>query len=188
MAHDHDDWGSTFVSPDPEYAYTPAGAGYEHTDANIWVIVKFGLWLLVSALIIHVGVGLMFGLFVEQRQVEGEPQYPLAATTGLRLPAEPRLQRFPEVEGYEFRLQEAAALETYGWVDRNAGTVRIPIEEAMRRVVEQGLPFRAVAQQPEGAAAGAAAGADVAPPAVSMEPDLIPSDSSSGRTMERRRQ
>lgn len=186
MAHDHDSFGPAYVSPDPEYAVTPPGAGYEHTDANIWVIVKFGVWLLVSALIIHVGIGLMFGLFVEQREIDGEPQYPLAATTGLRLPATPRLQRFPEVEGYEFRMQEAAALRSYGWVDRNAGTVHIPIEQAMRMVVEQGLPFRQTAPAPPdagGADVPAAAGAQ-AP----LAPDLVPADSSSGRTMERRRQ
>ncbi len=48
--------GAGFVSPDAEYAVTPPGAGYEHTDANVWIIVKFGLWLVVSAVVIHVGV------------------------------------------------------------------------------------------------------------------------------------
>ena len=30
----------------PEYRVTPPGAGHEHTDANVWLIAKFGLWLL----------------------------------------------------------------------------------------------------------------------------------------------
>jgi hypothetical protein len=174
MAHENEGFGPADVSPDPEYAVTPPGAGYEHTDANIWIIAKFGVWLLVSAVIIHLGMGLMFGWFVEQRQ-SVDVQYPLAVGTELRLPAQPRLQRFPATEAYDFRLQEAAALDGYGWVDRTQGTVRIPISEAMRLVVERGLPSRPAA-------------APEAPGASPMEgPGLIPADSSSGRTMERRR-
>jgi hypothetical protein len=185
MAHDHEGFGPAYVSPDPEYAVTPPGAGYEHTDANIWVIVKFALWLVVSAAIIHVGVGFMFGLFVEQRELAGEAQYPLATGTDLRLPAQPRLQRFPANEAFDFRRQEAAALGGYGWVDRQAGTVQIPIDDAMRLVVERGLPFRqpaaaVPADQPPGAP-----GVSEAPVET---PGLMPSDASSGRTMERRRQ
>jgi hypothetical protein len=179
MAHDHESAGPSYVSPDPEYAVTPPGAGYEHTDTNVWIIAKFGLWLVISAVIIHAGIGLMFGLLVEQRESAAAPQFPLAVGTGLRLPAEPRLQRFPANEAYDFRRQEAAALDSYGWVDRNAGTVRIPISEAMRLVVERGLPSRAPAEAP-----GAAPGSAVPP----EMPGLIPADSSSGRTMERRRQ
>jgi hypothetical protein len=39
-------------------------------------------------------------------------------------------------------------LGTYGWVDKNAGLVRIPIEEAMRIAVERGLPARSRADSP----------------------------------------
>jgi hypothetical protein len=179
MAH-NEGFGGSYVSPDPEYAVTPPGAGYEHTDANVWVIVKFGLWLVISAAIIHVGVVLMFYLFVEQRNDTAVPEFPLAVGSELRLPAEPRLQRFPANEAYEFRLRQGAVLERYGWVDRNAGTVHIPISEAMRLMVERGFPARAA--QPGQAPAEPAAAAESGPP------DLMPADSSSGRTMERRRQ
>ena len=184
---DHE-FGAGFVSPDPEYAVTPPGAGYEHTDAHPWVIAKFGLWLAVSAAIIHVGVVLMFNLFVDQRESASVPQFPLAIDSELRLPAEPRLQRFPANEAFTHRTQEQNALQTYGWVDRNAGTVRIPIEDAMRLTVERGLPSRAAA--PAAAAAGDAAAGDAAaaPAAAAETPGLMPADSSSGRTMERRRQ
>jgi hypothetical protein len=162
------EFGAGFVSPDPEYAVTPPGAGYEHTDAHPWVIAKFGLWLAVSAAIIHVGIVLMFNLFVDQRESASVPQFPLAIDSELRLPAEPRLQRFPANEAYTHRLQDQDALQTYGWVDRNAGPVRIPIEDAMRLTVERGVPSR---QQ------------DPAQP----EAYQIPADSSAGRTLESRR-
>jgi len=33
-------------------------------------------------------------------------------------------------------------LESYAWVDKNAGIVRIPIEEAIRLTLQRGLPTR----------------------------------------------
>src|SRR5688500_11070258 len=154
----------------PEYRVTPPGAGHEHTDANVWLIAKFGLWLLVCASVIHVGMGVMFGLFVEQRE-ETEQPFPLAVGQERRLPAEPRVQQFPENEFYGFRRREEGTLQGYGWIDRDAGRIQIPISEAMRLTVERGLPTR------------------VPQPDVPAEETrgLIPADSSSGRTMERRR-
>ena len=154
----------------PEYRVTPSGAGHEHTDANVWLIAKFGLWLLISAIVIHVGMGVMFGMFVEMRE-ETEQTFPLATGQERRLPAAPRLQQFPENELYEFRQREETTLQQYGWIDREAGRIQIPIAEAMRLTVERGLPARP--SQPE-AAAPATAG-------------QVPADSSSGRTMERRK-
>ena len=42
----------------------------------------------------------------------------------------------------ELRAKQQALLKGYGWVNRDAGVARIPIEEAMRIVVERGLPAR----------------------------------------------
>ena len=70
-------------------------------------------------------------------------EFPLAEGQEPRLPAGPRLQRFPANEIFDFRQRENAELNGYGWMDRNAGTVHIPIAEAMRLTVERGLPSRA---------------------------------------------
>ena len=160
-----------FTGADAQYFETPPGAGYEHTDASVWTIAKFGFWLVVSAVVIHIGLGFAYNLMIEQAMEVSEPRFPLAAGRDQALPASPRLQQFPENEIYEFRLQEDAALHGYGWIDRNAGTVHIPIEDAMRKVLQQGLPSRAV---------------DPAQPAET--PGTFASDSSAGRVMERRRQ
>ena len=154
----------------PEYRETPEGAAHEYTDANVWIIVKFALWLAVSAVIVHLGMYFAYGYSVARREVT-EVEYPLAAGEERRLPAAPRLQPIPLREGFEFRQQENAELHNYGWIDKNAGTVRLPIDEAMKLTVERGLPSR---QPQEG-------------PAVAS-PSLMPADSSSGRTLERRRQ
>ena len=83
-------------TPDDEYAFTPDDSTYEHTDANVWVIAKFGIWLALTAVIVHVGIWVMWGMLKSQAQVTREPQYPLA--TEPRLPPEPRLQQFPANE------------------------------------------------------------------------------------------
>jgi len=155
---------------DPEYRETPKDAAHEYTDANVWIIVKFALWLAVSAIVVHVGMYFAYGYSVERREVT-DVEYPLAVGEERRLPAAPRLQAIPLREGFEFREKENAELHTYGWIDRNAGTVRLPIDEAMKRTVASGLPSR----QPQ----------DGQPAA---SPSLMPADSSSGRTLERRRQ
>ena len=42
----------------------------------------------------------------------------------------------------EFTKHENDVLHTYGWVDRSAGAVRIPIDKAKDLLMERGLPVR----------------------------------------------
>ena len=168
MAHDN---AVGHGSADDEYLETPAGSTYEHTDANVGVIVKFLIWLAVSAVITHVGLGVMYQLFIDRSMVaQAEQPYPLAVGQQPPLPPAPRLQQFPRNDIYQFRLDENALLERYGWMNRDAGIVHIPIEQAMRLTLERGA-LQSRSQEPGQAT-----------------PGLMPSDSSSGRTMERRRQ
>ena len=170
------------ASAEHEYLVTPPGSGHEHTDANVWIIVKFGLWLVISAIVIHVGLGFLFALFVKQSE-ETVVEFPLAGQEH-RLPAAPRLQQFPENEFHEFRGREEAVLHQYGWVNKETGVVRMPIDQAMRLAVERGLPARAAQASAPPQPAGDAA-AENAP---AQLPGLMPADSSAGRTMEKRRQ
>jgi hypothetical protein len=62
--------------------------------------------------------------------------------------AEPRLQADPPRDLREHRRREEALLSTAGWVDREAGVVRIPVERAMELVAERGLPHRASEERP----------------------------------------
>lgn len=168
MAHEHVTGHHT--SPDDEYQETPPGSTYEHTDANIGVIVKFLVWLAISAVLIHLGLGVMYDLLIRQA-TETEHRYPLAVAQEEPLPPSPRLQQFPLNDLYQFRTEEENLLRRYGWLNRDAGIVHIPIEEAMRLTLERGL---LVSAPPQDAGARAAT------------PGLMPADASSGRTMERR--
>jgi hypothetical protein len=158
-------------SADDQYLETPPGSSYEHTDASVGVMVKFAFWLIVSAIIVHVGLGLMYELMIRQSAERVETkQYPMAVNQPPRLPAAPQLQQIPSKELYDFRTKENEELRSYGWVDKDAGTVHIPIDDAMRLILERGLPSR----EPDASAPAAPAG-------------MMPSDSSSGRILERRR-
>ena len=44
-------------SPDDEYAFTPEGAAYEHTDAAVGPVAKFLFWLFVAAVLTHFDFG-----------------------------------------------------------------------------------------------------------------------------------
>jgi hypothetical protein len=61
-----------------------------------------------------------------------------------------------------YRAAEAASLSGYAWIDRNAGTVRIPIDRAKTLLLERGLPARPSAT-PAAPAATAPAPAASAP-------------------------
>ncbi len=116
---------------------------HETTDVNIRAILGFGLGLLVVGVAIHVAVWLLFMFFSARDTARVALQYPLAAGQEARLPPEPRLQTNPRQDLRNFHAEEDAVLGSYGWVDRNAGVVRIPIDDAMRITVERGLPARA---------------------------------------------
>jgi hypothetical protein len=66
----------------------------------------------------------------------------LATSQEPRLPPEPRLQTNPRGDLADLRGGEEQTLKSYGWVDKSAGVVRIPIDEAMKIVVQKGLPAR----------------------------------------------
>lgn len=56
------------------------------------------------------------------------------------VPPGPRLQTNAPGDLARFRADEQKRLDGYSWIDRETGRVRIPIREAMERLVETGLP------------------------------------------------
>jgi len=56
------------ASAEDEYLFQPEAAGHEHSDASVWIIVKFGLWLAISAIVVSGGMYLLFALFVTQSE------------------------------------------------------------------------------------------------------------------------
>jgi hypothetical protein len=130
-------------SAKPQGRQSPSAQGYEKRDANAkWVLSIIGSLLLVG-LIMHL---CMAGVL---ERLNKKP-FPTDTWTGARrvprTTAEtksfPRLQLAPPEELKKFRAREDAELNTYGWIDRTAGVVRIPVARAIELVLERGLPVR----------------------------------------------
>ena len=107
-------------------------------------ILKVGVVLTVVTVASYVIVLGVFWLFDRQATAnEPAPVYPMAVGLGDRLPPEPRLQTDPKQELRTLREHQHQTLEGFEWVDKNAGVVRLPIEQAMKMTLERGLPARA---------------------------------------------
>ena len=111
-------------------------------EVNIRAILAFGAGLIVSAVAIHLMVWLLFQYFSGREAARLAPVYPLAIGEANRQPPEPRLQTNPREDLRALRAHEDELLNNYSWVDKPAGIVRIPIDEAMKITAQQGLPAR----------------------------------------------
>ena len=104
---------------------------HEESDVILRPVVIAGIGLLVIVLVAALA---MFGLFHVMEREEARlspPANPLAAAEGPRLPPEPRLQSHPLKDLDELHKAENNLLTTYAWVNKSAGTVRIPIDRAI---------------------------------------------------------
>jgi hypothetical protein len=123
---------------------TSREAGHETSDANVRGVWFTGLGLALCTILIMGLVVLMFDLLLHRHEALDEAEAsqnvstPIAASVAA-FPG-PRLQVAPEVDLAAFRAREEAELDNYGWIDRKAGVVRLPIERAMDLIVERGLP------------------------------------------------
>ncbi len=111
------------------------GAGHESSDLAPRTIALFGLGLAVVVVASLILTAWLFDIFAARRATEDVPASPLAR---VEPPAGPLLQVDAPSDLARLRAEEEATLSTYGWVDRGKGIVRIPIQQAMRRLVEQG--------------------------------------------------
>jgi hypothetical protein len=115
---------------------------HETSDINLRGVLGFGLGLFVVAVVVHLAIWGVYGFFDAREGRHVEAEFPLAATQAARTPPEPRLQVNPRQDLRDLRDHEDQILGSYGWVDKNAGAVRIPIDEAIRLTLERGLPAR----------------------------------------------
>jgi hypothetical protein len=139
-----------------------AEVGYEQRDLSAKGIFAFLIGLAVATVVFTF---MLKGLYVILDRYEQEHQTPpgplvvdvpkdtrhVPADARMKFP-EPRLEVDERTQLNDFLTQQDDQLSTYGYVDRQAGVVRIPIEQAMKMVVQKGLPVL-----PAGAAVPASA-------------------------------
>ena len=115
----------------------PSGRGF----------VYFLMGFVAFAAVVHVTLWWLYGAL----RPAPLPISPLADRAPL--PPEPRLQGtvvHPTLDVQDMsalRRAEDEKLNGYGWANRQAGVVRIPIENAIRLTLERGLPKPAPATQ-----------------------------------------
>ncbi len=155
-------------------------AGHEIGEINPGSIYKFLMWL--GALMVFTYF-LIYGILkMNDARVEKEDKIVthMTQTKSEELPPLPRLQlapgsaEHPLDEGIAYRDSVTNMLESYGYVNKAAGIVHIPIELAKDLLLKKGLPVRAASST------------------IANNEDegriMIPSFSSSGRVLERRDQ
>lgn len=148
---------------DLEYGPTPAGAQYEHTDIDPGIGYKFALWLALAMVLSFGIVYSAFWFFERQERAANTAteRFPLAKDYTRPTPT-PALQTQPFKDIYLLREEEAKRLQSYGWVDKDGGVARIPIDRAMEIMIQRGFPTR---------------------PEPSDALNVVTQDSSSGRTV-----
>lgn len=171
---------SIHETPDVSYITNPDVA-HEHSDVAVRPLLQFVIGLTIFTAAVALAMYVMF-LFLQRREQAAELRpSPLQREGQDRLPPEPRLQLAPgfevrtedgrrvpldydteapverspqpQSEYWQVREEWRRKLHGYGWVDQNAGTVRVPVEEAMRRYAErqkgrQGAPSPAPSPAP----------------------------------------
>ncbi len=118
--------------------------GYETRDTSIRNVVIFGVGLLAVIVAVLFFMNRMFG-FLSSHEDSGPPPSPLALER--EIPPAPRLQVDGAADQKHFRSDEEKVLARYGWVNRQEGIVRIPIERAIDLLAEKGLPARSQSQE-----------------------------------------
>jgi hypothetical protein len=102
---------------------------HEERDVRLRPLIISGIGLAILAGTALLAMVWLFD-YLAGRQVP-QADYPALRLEGERPPPEPRLQVAPQRDIGVMRAEEQAILQSYGWVDRQAGIVRIPIAHAI---------------------------------------------------------
>jgi hypothetical protein len=119
------------------HAEHPGGRHEEH-DVQVRPIVIFGLGLIILTTVVLLLMDWMFDYLAAYHARLDVPRSPLSISR--EPPPGPRLEVSPDQTLRELRTEEEAVLHSYGWVDRDAGIVRLPIDRAITLLTERGLP------------------------------------------------
>jgi hypothetical protein len=122
---------------------------YEKSDASPRGLLYFAL--IMAAILAATALSLI-GLFKYFQKAENPGSYIAAPFAGAQpLPPPPRIQPDPGADMQGYRQSQQDLLNTYGWIDRQNGVVRMPIDRAMELLLERGLPTRSTSTPENGA-------------------------------------
>ena len=154
----HKNNGKLHVTETPDVSHIRnLDVTHEASDVSVGGILKFVVGLTIFAVVVHVLMWGMFRLLKAQEEKEPSPG-PMAMTEQERLPPDPRLQSAtgfgiklengewvnlelsqPEAE---YRVLRAQWDRILSGKDESGMAVGMPIEQAMEKVLESGVPLR----------------------------------------------
>lgn len=126
------------------------GDGVNYRGIVWFVVILVGTTVVCQAL-----MWLLF-IFLDKREVDASSARPTISVPVGQPPPPPNLlyvdTQHPDApilgepdNLHRFRQSEETILHSYGWVDQNAGVVRIPIDRAKDLLIERGLPVQGAA-------------------------------------------
>lgn len=148
------------MSNEPNHANTPGHGDYERRDIGSAGVLYFLGGLLLAGIAVFFIVNGVYWYLNKRFEAEQAPVSPLvtnAPADTRHIPPQfgnnyekylkdsfpaPQLEIDERTQLNSVRLHEEDVLNTYGWVDQKAGTVRIPIDRAMDLIAQRGLPVR----------------------------------------------
>ncbi|MBZ5550290.1 MAG: hypothetical protein LAO22_20415 [Acidobacteriia bacterium] len=148
------------------------GTGFEREDLSSRGVFVFMIGLAITGLVIYFIIVGMYSFLDKYERSQMTTASPLVATSGaasrvvtkdyiekqFKDNGAPMLEDNERGQFSDFLMRQEKHLNSYGWVDENAGVAYIPIERAMELTVQRGLPVL-----PQGGATDAAGAASKAP-------------------------
>lgn len=118
------------------------GQRHEQRDINVWAIGKVGIGLVLTTI---ASIFIVLGVFryLEMEYSAQPPAQPAEIQDARQLPPEPRLVPNESENLREMRTAEDQILNGYSWTDQQHTQVKIPIDQAIDKLLQKGLPSRA---------------------------------------------
>lgn len=144
---------------------------FEHEDLSTKAIFGFMIGLAITGVVIYFIITGMYTYLDKYEREQASTASPLVskqAIPGRHIPyapgqdyvsktfsdnGAPLLEVDEKGQLRDFLMKQAQQLNSYGWVDEKAGVAHIPIEQAMKLIVQRGLPVRPESGMPEKGAA-----------------------------------
>jgi hypothetical protein len=118
--------------------------GHEIGDINFFAIIKYGIGLIIIAIVIQIGAGLLFKLLdLRADQINAMKSHYQFSNQRPIEPPPPRLQSNPFYDLSMFRDYEDRVLSGEV-VDPVTGAKRMPIEQAIDMLVKQSPPASSI--------------------------------------------
>lgn len=164
------------MSEELNHGHSNPETSFEREDLSTRGVFVFMVGLAIVGVVIYfiiVGMYSFLDRYEHQQMTSASPLAPSTEVTSRRIVYDPDhddyvQQRFknngaPTLEHNErdqfksFLLKQEDQLNSYGWVDEQAGIAHIPIERAIDLIAERGLPVLPQGAEANGTAAKAAA-------------------------------